>query len=87
MRIFRQLKHAAIWTFKERGRRRIAVTLFVVVSAFIVGVLAPSEAVLIGAAVATLALILVQVIFGVLDGRDQRRFEKALIGSEDQPSK
>lgn len=82
MQIFRRLKHAATWVFRERVRRRIAVTLAVVPLTFLVGVAVPSKEIIVGAAVASLALVLVQVIFGVLDAYEHRRLRDDVQGSQ-----
>src|SRR2546421_1703964 len=73
MCIFRLLQYARTWAFKERGRRRITLTVMATGVAFLIGAFVVWERILVGVAVATLVLIAIQVVFGILDNREQLR--------------
>ncbi|MGW2892935.1 hypothetical protein ACWDDN_48125 [Streptomyces griseoruber] len=68
MHKLRHLKSALIQPLMER--RRLAVSMFIAFVGFAVGVLMPYQRVFAGAAVAAVAVAMTQLIFTILDRKD-----------------
>ncbi|MGW3994319.1 hypothetical protein ACWEF6_12615 [Amycolatopsis sp. NPDC004772] len=77
MYTFRQVKDALSRAFCERGTRRVLLTVAVAFAGFVVGAMFPSDRVLVGAGLATLLVVVLQVCYGVTERGDRSPFEAA----------
>ncbi|GAA2046639.1 hypothetical protein GCM10009839_58970 [Catenulispora yoronensis] len=68
MQSFRRIKDALKRALK--GRKRLATAVITAAVGFVTGALLPEASVLTGAAVATVALVFLQVSFAITDGRN-----------------
>jgi uncharacterized membrane protein (DUF4010 family) len=79
MHVFRLGKNALHRAFRERGARRAAYTVVAAIAGFVLGAVVPGERVLVGAAVATLLVIILQVVYSVTEQGERSRSETEIL--------